>query len=944
VLLSSPIPIILRYLTATLLAAAAVAAAAVLHLTAVPLAPLFLAVIVSAWVGGLTAGLVTAALGFAGVVYFLIPPLWHLGWVARSDAVRVAAGGLVAVTMTVLVSWARRAIDRASREAADAERLRRDMQATVVEARREAELNRRLAREAQEALASAEEASLRAEEAAAEAESAAIEREEAVTEAEEAARQQAETLALLHSVLAAAPVGLAFLDRDLRFVRINGALAALHGLTPAAYLGRTLAEVLPSWAPAIAPLLRQVLDTGQPAVDRELAGQTPAGRHYEVQAGFYPVRSALGEIAWVGITAVDITERKRVETNLRESEARFHQLADTAPALIWMTSPDTRCEYLNKPWLDFTGRPLEEQLGSGWLEGVHPDDRVHAMSVSAAAVDARRPFQIEYRLRRHDGTYRWVVDHGIPRYAPDRTYLGFIGSCIDIDDRRTMEASLRLSEERLQFALRAAQAGGWEWELATDARTWTPEMYDLYGLARDEEPTEARWLGAIHAEDRELVRATLRRTVETLDTLDLEFRVLRDGEVRWVTARGQVIRDEAGRPLRMVGISFDSTDRRRVEEQVRQAQKMEAVGRVAGGVAHEINNMMTVILGFSEFLDRNLAADSGDRGDVREIRRAAERSASITRQLLAYSRRALVQPRVLTLNAVVDEMTNVLRQLLGEVSTLRLELAADLAPVRVDRGQIEQVIINLVLNARDAMPRGGELLLATRNTAKGMVELVCRDNGSGMTPEVRARIFEPFFTTKEPGKGTGLGLATVYGIVTQSGGQVTVDSEPEVGTTVVLRLPVSGGLEREAAARPPRTSARGVETVLVAEDEVAVRRMARRSLEDEGYRVVEAADGDAALALLAGGERIDLLLTDVFMPGMGGRELAEAVATRHPQLPVLFMSGYTDDDVLRRGLIDLDAPILAKPFTPETLATRVRQVLDAEWTSRTTPPNMSGNG
>jgi signal transduction histidine kinase len=398
-------------------------------------------------------------------------------------------------------------------------------------------------------------------------------------------------------------------------------------------------------------------------------------------------------------------------------------------------------------------------------------------------------------------------------------------------------------------------------------------------------------------------------------------------------------------PDRVLAHAEDTTERRRLEEQLRQVQKMDAVGRLAGGVAHDFNNLLTVITSYSELALLGMGDDDPHRGDVVAIRDAAFRAASLTRQLLTFSRRQVVRPAALDLNAVVDGIAPMLRRLIGAEVEIVRKAARPLGRVSADRGQVEQVLINLAVNARDAMPGGGTLTLTTADveldeqyaalhppaSAGAHVMLAVSDTGHGMDETVRARVFEPFFTTKEVGQGTGLGLSTVYGIVRQSGGHIAIYSEPGHGTTVKVYLPRVTAAEAAPAELPAAAPALvgGAETVLLVEDDEAVRELARGVLARSGYAVVEARDGRDAVRVA--GEalgRVDLLVTDVVMPGLGGRALFAELAARRPGLRVLYMSGYTDDDVLRRGLLDPGMAFLEKPFTATGLARAVRAVLD----------------
>ncbi|MEW5980468.1 MAG: ATP-binding protein, partial [Acidobacteriota bacterium] len=415
--------------------------------------------------------------------------------------------------------------------------------------------------------------------------------------------------------------------------------------------------------------------------------------------------------------------------------------------------------------------------------------------------------------------------------------------------------------------------------------------------------------------------------------------------VRTVLEQADIVYDEGtGKPVKMIGVAQDITERRSLEEQLRQSQRVEAIGRLAGGIAHDFNNLLTAIIGHSELLLDQLSSQDPLREELKEIHSAGQRAASLTRQLLAFSRKQVLQPQVLDLNEVVARLDKMLRRLIGEDIELVTLFGRDLGLVKADPGQIEQVIINLAVNARDAMPQGGKLTLETANveldeayarrhvavTPRRYVMLAVSDTGVGMDAPTQSRLFEPFFTTKEKGKGTGLGLSTVYGIVKQSGGNIWVYSEPGQGTVFKIYLPrVEEDSEPVKLAEPATTTdLSGSETVLLVEDEPAVRSLVRDLLRKRGYTVLEATHGGEAKALAENyGGAIHLMLTDVVLPQMSGRDLADQVTTSHPETRVLYMSGYTDNAIVHHGVLDAGTAFLQKPFTPETLLTKVRQVL-----------------
>jgi PAS domain S-box-containing protein len=452
----------------------------------------------------------------------------------------------------------------------------------------------------------------------------------------------------------------------------------------------------------------------------------------------------------------------------------------------------------------------------------------------------------------------------------------------------------------------------------------------------------------VHPEDLPLVQEGLESVAGQPDraVVEREFRMRHaNGEWRRFHGRSTVfVRDHAGAPRQIVGLLEDITERHRLEEQLRQSQKMEAIGQLAGGVAHDFNNVLTVIIGYTEMLLTEMSADHAMRPMMTEVRQAGQRAAGLTRQLLAFSRKQILEPRVLDLNAVVRSVTRMLERLIGEHIHLKAILDPHLNQVRVDPGQIEQVVVNLAVNARDAMPSGGTLTIETRNAAlspdycqsvEGLqpgpfVLLSVTDNGTGMSKEIAGRVFEPFFTTKQPGQGTGLGLSTVYGIVKQSQGHISVYSEPGLGTTFKVYLPATGEhADDPQAIHSEPNHGQSYETILLVEDDDKVRKITQRTLAKLGYQVLEAAGSRAALELAAAHKgTIHLLLTDVVMPDMNGRELAEALATTHPQLPVLYVSGYANAGVVRNGLIDPLHAYLHKPFTPTELARKVRECID----------------
>ena len=513
-------------------------------------------------------------------------------------------------------------------------------------------------------------------------------------------------------------------------------------------------------------------------------------------------------------------------------------------------------------------------------------------------------------------------------------------------EREAATAALRRREDELRIALDAARMGVWYWSATENRLTWDDTLRRMYGVGPDERIAGYDdFIGRVHPDDRAFVETTVRQAMTAGGRLDYEFRiVLPDGRVRWIADQGRVVLGEGGSAAGMTGTCQDVTDRRAAEEQLRQSHRMESVGRLAGGVAHEANNQMSVVIGAADFILRRSDIPHAVRADAEHIRAAAERTAAVTAQLLAFSRRQVLRPKVLDLNAVIENFRPVLQRTLGEDCALMLRLASGLGPVRADPGQLEQVLLNLTLNARDAMPRGGTLTVETSpaeltgasSAPQGVAvrpgryaRLIVRDTGHGMGAGTLAHVFEPFFTTKGVGQGTGLGLATVYGIVKQSEGYVWADSQPNKGTTITIDLPVAE--ERvEPPAAPARVPSASGELILIVEDDASVRTVAARALRESGYRVLEADSGVLAVELLRRNREVPaLVLTDVVMPGMNGTELAAEVARLAPGTPVLFTSGHTDDEIVRRGLLAPGMAFVAKPFSPEGLVLAVRDRMAA---------------
>ncbi len=629
-------------------------------------------------------------------------------------------------------------------------------------------------------------------------------------------------------------------------------------------------------------------------------------------------------------------QRRRAEAALRESEERFRNMADTAPVMIWVTGPDKLFTFVNKTWLNFTGRTAEQELGDGWADGVHPEDRNRCYESFCAAFDARRNFQLECRLRRSDGEYRWILCSGVPRFAPGGDFVGYIGSDIDITDLQSEERFRQLAENIDQVF--------WMLDLATRAVVYvSPAFERVWGCNPSFLYDNRDWLAqTVHPEDRDRFAQFFARVGS--GPLEECYRIVRpDGAVRWIHDRAFMVRNPDGEPYRVAGIAEDITAQRDLEEHLSQTNKMEAVGRLAGGVAHDFNNLLTIIGGYSQMLLESTYAEDPRRDKLEQILNAANRAGLLTKQLLAFSRRQVLQPRLVNLNHLVTNMQAMLGRIIGEQITIETALDPDLGLIKADPHQLEQVVMNLAVNARDAMPNGGLFriettmagdLCSTNAADQGGAERRARwrvsDTGCGMDERVREHAFEPFFTTKSVGKGTGLGLSTVYGIVHQNQGTIQVLSRPGQGTVFEIYFPVVPEQEAELAGPgKPMPKREPNETILLAEDEPAVRGLVRETLRQLGYAVLEAADGYEALKVIEEhNTEIHLLLTDVIMPLMNGHELAVRMEAVRPGTKVLYMSGYTDDVLAFHG-IGPEIDFIQKPFSCADLAEKLEKLLPA---------------
>ncbi len=782
--------------------------------------------------------------------------------------------------------------------------------------------------------------------------------------------------------------GIIAVDTDSTILFANDGVGRIFGYAPDELLGTDLTRLMPEYLRHIHRAgMARYLETGVRHIhwaSTELPGQHRDGHQIPLEISFGESRSGARHV-FTGIIR-DITSRKRTERRLTVENTVAQVLARSTSdepvlvavlgaagaALAWpwgalwvrdKTADVMRCAEIwsGDPvrYAEFAAisrlRPMargEGLPGRVWLSGepawssdvVEDRNFPRALHARAAGLHAGIAFPVQRR-----GEVEAVIEFlGDRVEEPDAELLRLMasvgGQIGEFIERRQVEAALEVSEERYRSLVQATAQLVWACDpvgnVVEELPSWsgyTGQRFEAYrGLG---------WTEAVHPEDREPLLAAWKGAVAGRVPLrEIEARIRRaDGEYGSFGVRAVPIFGAEGELREWVGTCSDITARKRSEERLRQADRLEAVGRLAGGVAHESNNQMSVVLGSAHFLLRRTDLPEVARQDVRYIQQAAERTAVISAQLLAFSRRQMLQPKPLDLAAEVRSLEPILRRALGEASTLDVRTHPLTGTVRADPGQLAQVLLNLTFNARDAMPEGGTLTILTRAvemTAEQAAAhpdeavilapyaaLVVSDTGHGMDPMTLARIFEPFFTTKPLGQGTGLGLSSVHGIIRQSGGHVWASSEPGIGTTFEIYLPsardVPGGPEPVVAA-----AARGSGTVLVAEDEAVLREMISRTLRECGYSVLEAGDGEEALALIQGrAEPIHLAVVDVMMPRMSGRELAIRLEHQRPGTRVLFISGFPDLEAVERGLLEGGQQFLQKPFAPETLARAVKDLL-----------------
>jgi two-component system cell cycle sensor histidine kinase/response regulator CckA len=640
-------------------------------------------------------------------------------------------------------------------------------------------------------------------------------------------------------------------------------------------------------------------------------------------------------------------ERRNLEQSIRQGEDRVRELTEHIEQVLWMMdAKESKVLYVSAGYEKMWGRSCQTLIENpqSFMEGIHPLD-LDLMLQKNEVMFRTGHIDAECRVLRPDQSVRWIWVRGYP-ILKNGDPVRIVGVIEDITERRILEEERHTLLSQLQLYVQRVPLAYALFNHDLRIVEWNPAAERIFGYPREAalglhpfdlispafRPEAAQLLDGIRSGD--------------MNVFSTNENVTKDGRkivCEWVNTP---LHAEDGSFAGLLSLGRDVTERRLLEQQFQQAQKMEAVGQLAGGVAHDFNNLLTIINGCSELIQMQLPEGNAERELAHEIGLAGERAAGLTRQLLAFSRKQVLETRVLNLNEIVVDAGRMLKRLIGEDISVSSALNPALHLVKVDAGQIEQVLMNLAVNARDAMPQGGKLTIETANVEFTQttvpahtdlkpgryVMLAMTDTGTGMDAATRTKIFEPFFTTKGVGKGSGLGLATVFGIVKQSLGHIAVYSEPRLGTSFKIYLPAieAPASARKQAGSKSGVSHRGTETILLAEDEPALRSLVRHILTRQGYRVLDVEDGEHAIQLVESlKEPIHLLVTDVVMPGMSGRLLGERLAQKQPGIKILYLSGYTDDAIVRHGILAAETAFLQKPFSPAALAAKVREILDA---------------
>ncbi|WP_160299756.1 PAS domain S-box protein [Belnapia sp. F-4-1] len=765
----------------------------------------------------------------------------------------------------------------------------------------------------------------------------------------------------LRAALGISTVGVLFWSGSFGLTEVNDAFLRMTGFNHEEAIDKTWQELTPpEFHAASWKAVEQVTTLGEAVPYEKQYYRKDGSRWWGV---FAPRRIGEEVVEFV----LDVTDWKAAEAALRAGEERFRALVAATAAAVWTTDAEGLVREDSPSWRAFTGQTLEQWLGTGWANAVHPDDRSRATDGWVSTVAAGTTFDTEFRLRRSDGEWRLTTVRAVPVREPNGSIREWVGMNVDITDQRRAEEARHAIEERYHLVVRATNDAIWDWDLRRDRVEWNEALQETFGHRLDSVVSPSGWwLAQIHPEDRERVSQSVHAVIDGAgDRWSDEYRFRRaDGSYADVLDRGFMVRGQGGKPLRMIGAMLDVTERRQSERELRrlnehlevevsrraeqirlqgdalrQSQKLEAVGQLTGGVAHDFNNLLTVIRSSAGLLRRSDLSEERRRRYVEAIADTADRATKLTRQLLAFARRQPLKPEVFVVNDQVQAVTELIRPLVGARVRIEAVTECEGCAVEADRNQFETALVNLAVNARDAMAGEGRLTIRTwlapavpptrghAGTPGAFVAISVSDTGTGIAPDMLSRIFEPFFTTKEVGKGTGLGLSQVYGFAKQSGGELHVESRVGEGSIFTLYLPHAEATPAIPPIQPSlvaETAVMSRRNVLLVEDNTQVGEFARQVLEDFGYVATWAPNAKAALVLLeADASRFDVVFSDVIMPGMNGVELGKEIRRRWPDLPVVLTSGYSH--VLAEGGAKGFA-LLHKPYSAEDLSKALRQL------------------
>ncbi|MEH2509380.1 PAS domain S-box-containing protein [Nitrobacteraceae bacterium AZCC 1564] len=736
---------------------------------------------------------------------------------------------------------------------------------------------------------------------------------------------------------------------------------AIHGLTPDA-----VNETHEDW-------LRRVHPEDRVAAEKQFRDAVKGDVH-DYTSTYRIIRPSDGQVRWISVKAIierdangeplrlvgahtDVTEQVMAEKALRESEQEFRTLADAVPHHVWTAKPDGMATWFNPRVYEYVGAAVGDLDGRKWVKIIHPDDLSITLAAWTRALEIGETYEVEFRLRRKDGVYRWFLGRAVPARDELGRIIRWIGTSTDVHDQKTISAELEALNttlaERVQEKTRERDR---IWNVSRDLLL----VADLDGTPRSVNPAWTKTLGWTeqellrdgrpdwleHPDDREKAMAELDNLNQGRPTIRFENRLRhRDGSYRWFSWTAV---PDAGQ---IYAVARDVTDVRAsaerlktTEEALRQSQKMEAVGQLTGGIAHDFNNLLTGIIGSLDLMQAKLSKGKTDNVEryIGAAMTSANRAAALTHRLLAFARRQPLSPEPVDANQLIASLEDLLRRTIGEGINLEIVPLGKLWSILCDPNQLESGLLNLAINARDAMPEGGRLTIKTKNVRlDGVLEsnpalspgdYICIDvidTGAGMTDDVVARAFDPFFTTKPIGQGTGLGLSMIYGFARQSNGHITIDSTPGHGTSVKIYLPrhVGDAVDDAVFLGAIGEHQASGETVLVVEDEPVVRSVILEMLEEQGYRTMEAVDGPSGLHILGRDERIDLLVTDVGLPGMNGRELGDQARELRPGLKILFITGYADNVAMARGFLKPGMDMMTKPFDGENFLQHVKEMI-----------------